>query len=79
MTARRSVFSGAELVGIQAKSNVPVKVIDFLLAGHLTSPIPVNELLRTRIFNKRPPQSITRLDEARYRRLRPLLKLGFEL
>jgi len=79
MTARRSVFSGAELAGIQAKSKVPVKVIDFLLAGHLTSPIPVNELLRTPIFNKRPPQSITRLDEARYRRLRPLLKLGFEL
>jgi hypothetical protein len=79
MTARRSVFSAAELESIHGKSKVPVKVIDFLLAAHLMPPISVEHLVRTRIFNARPPQSIARLDEARYQRLRPLLKLGFEL
>jgi rRNA-processing protein FCF1/predicted GNAT family N-acyltransferase len=79
MTARRSVFSGAELASIQSKSEVPVKVIDFLLAGHLVPPLGLDELVRGNIFNHRPPQSIARVDEARYQRLRPMLNLGFEL
>jgi hypothetical protein len=79
MTARRSVFSAAELSAIQARSPASVKVIDFLLAGHMTPPIAVNALVAAGIFNGRPPQSIARLDEARYQRLRPMLKLGFEL
>jgi hypothetical protein len=42
-------------------------------------PIGVDELVEAGIFNGRPPQSIARIDEERYQRLRPLLKLGFEL
>jgi rRNA-processing protein FCF1 len=79
MTARRSVFSAAELSALQARSPAPVKVIDFLLAGHMTPPIGVDDLVAAGIFNGRPPQSIARLDDARYQRLRPMLKLGFEL
>jgi hypothetical protein len=79
MTARRSVFSAAELSVIQARSPAPVKVIDFLLEGHMTPPIGVDDLVAAGIFNGRPPQSIARLGEARYPRLRPMLKLGFEL
>jgi hypothetical protein len=36
MTARRSVFSATELSAIQARSPASVKVIDFLLASHMT-------------------------------------------
>jgi hypothetical protein len=79
MTARRSVFSAAELSAIQARSPGSVKVIDFLLAGHMTPPIGLDDLAAAGIFNGRPPQSIARLDEARYQRLRLMLKLGFEL
>jgi hypothetical protein len=79
MTARRSVFSAAELAAIQAEAPTPVKVIDFLLAAHLTPAIGVDELVSAGIFNGRPPQSIARIDEAKYKLLRPLLKLGFEL
>jgi hypothetical protein len=79
MTARRSVFSAAELSALQARSPAPVKVIDFLLAGHMTPPIGAGDLVAAGIFNGRPPQSIARLDDARYQRLRPMLKLGFEL
>jgi hypothetical protein len=79
MTARRSVFSASELSAVQAQSPAPIKVIDFLLAGHTTPPIGVDTLVAAGIFNGRPPQSIARLDEARYERLRPMLKLGFEL
>jgi hypothetical protein len=79
MTARRSVFSAAELTAIQARSAASVKVIDFLLAGHMTPSIGVDDLVAAGIFNGRPPQSIARLDEARYQRLRPMLKMGFEL
>ena len=79
ITARRSVFWAAELSAIQAQSQAPVKVIDFLLASHMTPPIGVDSLVAAGIFNGRPPQSIARLDEARYQRLRPMLNLGFEL
>jgi hypothetical protein len=79
MTAKRSVFSATELVDRQNQSKRPMKVIDFLLAGHSTPPVRITDLLRAGIFKGRPPQSIAKINEDRYRRLRPLLKLGFEL
>jgi hypothetical protein len=45
----------------------------------MTPPIGVHDLVAAGIFNGRPPQSIARLDDGRYQRLRPMLKLGFEL
>ena len=77
MTAKRSVFSASELAGRQKASEKPMKVIDFLLAGHSTPPVRLGTLLDKGIFNGSPPQSIARLDETRYLRLRPLLNLGF--
>ena len=65
MTARRSVFSAADLSAIQKRSPAPVKLIDFLLAGHMTPPIGVDDLVAAAIFNGRPPRSIARLDDAR--------------
>jgi ribosomal protein S18 acetylase RimI-like enzyme len=79
VTAKRSVFSAAELTAMQIESERPIKVIDFLLAGHSAPPVRLAELLETGILNGGPPQSIVRIDEKRYQRLRPLLKLGFDL
>lgn len=79
MTAKRSVFSAAELTQRQNEKPRPMKVIDFLLAGHSTPPVHLETLVDAGIFNGGPPQSIARLDEDRYRRLRPLLNLGFDL
>ncbi len=79
MTAKRSVFSASELAGRQKESERPMKVIDFLLAGHSTPPVRLDTLLDKGIFSGLPPQSIARLDETRYRHLRPLLNLGFDL
>ena len=44
-TAKRSVFSAAELKEMQAMSPSPIKVINFLLAGHATPPVPVHQLI----------------------------------
>lgn len=79
MTAKRSVFSGEELKEIQTRAETPVKVIDFLLAGHISPPVSLDALVGAGIFNTRPPQSIARIDEERYLRLRPMMNLGFEL
>jgi ribosomal protein S18 acetylase RimI-like enzyme len=79
MTAKRSVFSAAELSERVGQSERPMKVIDFLLAGHISPTIGLDLLLGHRVFKGGPPQSIARIDEERYRRLRPLLKLGFDL
>lgn len=77
MTAKRSVFSAAELTARQDESTRPIKVIDFLLVGHSTPPVPLSTLVGEGIFNGAPPQSIAQIDEDRYRRLRSLMKLGF--
>lgn len=79
MTAKRSVFSADELTMRQGESERPIKVIDFLLVGHSTPPIRLATLLEREIFNRAPPQSIARISEEKYQRLRPLLNLGFEL
>ena len=79
MTAKRSVFSAEELRGKQAGSTRPMKVIDFLLAGHVSPPVSLATLLEQGVFKGTLPQSIAQLDEARYQRLRLFLKLGFEL
>jgi hypothetical protein len=79
LTAKRSVFSQQELIELQNERPSPLKVIDFLLTGHLTPAVPLSQLLTLGIFNGRPPQSIAEIDHERYLRLRPFVNLGFEL
>lgn len=79
MTAKRSVFSAAELTALQNESTRPIKVIDFMLVGHSTPPVPLSKLVGEGIFNGGPPQSIARIDEDRYHRLRSLINLGFDI
>jgi hypothetical protein len=78
LTAKRSVFSAAELDQFRASSSNPVKVIDFLLVGHAEHPIELNVLVNEGVFSSRPPQSIVRLSEERYQALKPLIRIGFD-
>jgi hypothetical protein len=77
-TAKRSVFSADELGAMNPTPSSPVKVIDFLLIGHLQPAVPLSDLLAQGIFNNRPPQSIAELAEDRYQALKPTLHIGFD-
>jgi hypothetical protein len=78
-TAKRSVFSADDLAGMNARPASPIKVIDFLLIGHLQPAVPLSDLLAQGVFNNRPPQSIAELAETRYKVLKPSLRIGFDL
>ncbi len=79
LTAKRSVFSAVELEAILAARDSPVKVIDFHLAGHLEPPIDLATLRADGVFPGGPPQSITKLSNERYERLKERVNLGFQL
>lgn len=57
----RSVYSDVQLRSLAATEARPVKVINFLLAAHLEPPMPLSDLLATRVFEGHPPQSIKTL------------------
>lgn len=72
-TARRSVFSLGELQELMDESATPLKIIDFLLAAHLTTPIGLKELTRSGVFQGHPPQTIMECREERCRSLHEAL------
>jgi hypothetical protein len=78
LTAKRSVYSMVELDQFQASPSHPVKVIDFLLIGHLDSPMGLQELVREGVFNGRPPQSICHLSDRRFDPVRKRMNFGFD-
>ena len=78
-TAKRSVFSAADLTNMAPSPLSPVKMIDFLLIGHSDPSVPLTTLVSAGIFNGRPPQSIAEISEERYFALRTLLQLGFDI
>jgi hypothetical protein len=77
LTAKRSVFSADDLEEWGAAADNPVKVIDFLLIGHVDPLVSLTKLVEQEIIAG-PPQSIIRLSEDRYSILKPLLRLGFD-
>jgi hypothetical protein len=77
MTAKRSVFSAEEMDAMAATPADPVKVIDFLLVGHIQPLVQLSTLLNSGVFSNRPPQSIAQLSEERYQVLKPIVRLGF--
>jgi GNAT superfamily N-acetyltransferase len=77
LTAKRSVFSAEEIDEMQATAASPVKMIDFLLVGHIQPPVRLDTLVERGVFNNRPPQSIARFTEEQYEILKPFLQLGF--
>jgi hypothetical protein len=78
LTAKRSVFSEDELREMTASDKRPIKVIDFLLAGHIQPPVPIVDLLDLGVL-KAGPQSIVQLPPHRVAPLRDRINLGFEL
>ena len=65
LTAKRSVYSEAQLDEFEATKDRPVKVIDFLLIGHLDPVMKLDELQHKNVFAGHPPQSICRLSPER--------------
>ena len=79
LTAKRSVFSAEDMNEMNASPTSPVKVIDFLLVGHVQPSVKLKTLVLNGVFSNRPPQSISQLAEERYAKLKPFVQLGFEL
>jgi GNAT superfamily N-acetyltransferase len=79
LTAKRSVFSAEDMSEMNASPTSPVKVIDFLLVGHIQPSVQLDALVANGVFSNRPPQSISQLAEERYARLKAFIQLGFEL
>ena len=77
LTGKRSVYSEAKLAAFEATAQRPVKVIDFLLVGHIEPAIKLNDLKRTGVFRGAPPQSISRLADERFEPVRSRMAFGF--
>jgi ribosomal protein S18 acetylase RimI-like enzyme len=73
-TGRRSVYSAEEQIQMLRQS--PVKVLDFLLVGHLKQPIPL-QLLNAMGAIKGVPQSIRPVAKAAYDQLGIHANLGY--
>jgi hypothetical protein len=79
ITAKRSVYSEEQLAAFHASKAHPVKVIDFLLIGHLEPPIKLVDLNSEGVFTGHPPQSICYLPPSRFRPVRHRMSFGFEV
>jgi GNAT superfamily N-acetyltransferase len=79
LTAKRSVFSEAELRKMIGASTTPIRVIDFLLVGHLSPAVPLATLNAEGVFKGVPPQSICALAPERFAPIRARLDLGFQV
>jgi ribosomal protein S18 acetylase RimI-like enzyme/rRNA-processing protein FCF1 len=79
LTAKRSVYSEAALAGWNATKDHPVKVIDFLLIGHLDPVMLLAELQKKKVFKAHPYQSICRLPPERVEPVRKQMKFGFKV
>jgi hypothetical protein len=73
-TGRRSVYSAAEQLAMLKESSI--KVLDFLVIGHLKDPIPL-ALLNASGAIKGAPQSIRTVAKAAYDQLRIHENLGY--
>jgi hypothetical protein len=79
LTAKRSVYSTQQMEQIVSDKYEPVKIIDFLLVGHLDPPATLDDLLEDRVFCGHPPQSISHLSPERFDSLKRRMNFGFEV
>ena len=79
MAGGRSVYSERQLAEWRATAQRPVKLINFLLAGHIEPPIALAQLQADLVFGVHPPQSIFRIPSNCSRIIFSRLNLGFEL
>jgi len=75
----RSVYSERQLIEWEAAPENPVKVINFLLAGHITPAMSLDELQANNVFRGHPPQSIVRLGLTQLQAILDRLDLGFQV
>jgi ribosomal protein S18 acetylase RimI-like enzyme len=75
----RSVYSERQLLSWEASPDRPVKVINFLLAGHINPPISLSEMRLDGLISSHPPQSIFRISRDRLTPILRRIHLGFEL
>lgn len=73
LTAKRSVFSEEELVEFTSNDTKAVKVVNFLLAGHIRPPVAYNVLQELGV--KGPYQSIRKIDHEKFRLLEKEIQL----
>jgi hypothetical protein len=76
LTAKRSVYTTRQLSAMIEASERPIKVIDFLLVGHLDTAMYLPELLKEGVF-RGPPQSISMLSPQGAAAVNRRLNLGF--
>jgi GNAT superfamily N-acetyltransferase len=77
LTGKRSVYSEEKLAAFKATAGRPVKVIDFLLVGHIEPAIKLKDLTHMGVFRGGPPQSISQLTEERFEPVRNRMAFGF--
>jgi hypothetical protein len=77
LTGKRSVFSESELKQLLEVKNTPVKVIDFLLSGHMQQGITLEQAIHLGVL-KSWPQTICRVQERGYAALKGVMRLGWE-
>lgn len=76
----RSVYSEDQLQAFNASDERPVKVINFLLIGHIAPSIELQDLIRLGVFGGHPPQSIVRLRRQQFVAvLQEVPNFGFQL
>lgn len=78
LTGGRSVYSEAELINWEARSNNPVKIINYLLVNYIEKPIELSELLNMSIV-KSPPRSICKVNNSSLRKILDRINLDFEI
>lgn len=79
LTGKRSVYSEEQLNALAATNAKPVKVIDFLLIGHIDPPLKLAYLKQHNVFKGSPPQSICKLPPARFKAVRDKMNFGFQV
>jgi len=77
LTGKRSVFSESELRQMLQRNDAPVKVIDFLLSGHMQRGIALEQAIHIGVL-KSWPQTICRVQEHGYEALKDIMRLGWE-
>ncbi len=73
LTAKRSVFSSDQLIDFTARDTKKVKVINFLLAGHVNPKVPFSRLEGLGLAG--PYQSIRQISDEQYADLKPELNI----
>lgn len=79
MAGGRSVYSDAQLTRIAPTQARPVKVINFLLAGHFDPVMSLRTSNEENVFAGHPPQSIKHLDPAQQSALLRHANLAFAI